>query len=75
MRTTPAALVIVVAAILAPRDARAYSVLAHQSNIDALWDAQIRPLLLDDRRPSSSYPNVTANCPGSAREVIRFSLS
>ena len=40
------AIALVAAAILAPREAHAYSVLAHQSNIDALWDAQIRPLLL-----------------------------
>jgi hypothetical protein len=26
--------------------ARAYSVLAHESNVDAVWDARIRPLLL-----------------------------
>jgi hypothetical protein len=33
-------------ALLAPpRDATAYSVLSHEANVDALWDAQIRPLL------------------------------
>ena len=32
--------------VLAPRGAGAYSVLAHESNIDALWESQIRPLLL-----------------------------
>src|SRR6476469_992560 len=34
------------AVVLLPRQAGAYSVLAHESNIDALWDAQNRPLLL-----------------------------
>jgi hypothetical protein len=32
--------------VLAPRGAAAYSVLAHESNIDALWESQIRPALL-----------------------------
>jgi hypothetical protein len=36
---------IVAAACLAPRPADAYSVLAHESNIDALWASNIRPLL------------------------------
>jgi hypothetical protein len=30
----------------APRGAAAYSVLAHQSNIDALWESHVRPVLL-----------------------------
>ena len=38
--------VLVVAAMLsAPREAAAYSVLAHEANIDALWDSVIQPLL------------------------------
>jgi hypothetical protein len=32
-------------ALLLPTPARAYSVLAHESNIDALWDGRIAPLL------------------------------
>jgi hypothetical protein len=40
-------------ALLTPRSAGAYSVLAHESNIDALWDSQIRPLLL------ARYPSTT----------------
>jgi hypothetical protein len=56
-----AAAVIIVAAVLAPRDARAYSVLAHQSNIDALWDAQIRPLLL------AKYPRTSPDALLAAR--------
>jgi len=39
---------------VAPAPARAYSVLAHEANIDALWDAGIRPLLV--RR----FPRATA---------------
>jgi Zinc dependent phospholipase C len=39
--------VLVVAAMLsAPREAAAYSVLAHEANIDALWDSTIQPLLM-----------------------------
>jgi len=35
-----------VAIVLAPaREARAYSVLAHEANIDALWETSLRPLL------------------------------
>ena len=37
---------VVAAALLLPGRAAAYSVLAHESNIDALWDSHIRPLLL-----------------------------
>jgi hypothetical protein len=39
-------LVCVVALLLVPERAAAYSVLAHEANVDALWDAAIRPLLL-----------------------------
>jgi zinc dependent phospholipase C len=31
---------------LSPRSATAYSVLAHEANVDALWDGAIKPLLL-----------------------------
>jgi len=35
-----------IAAVLAPaREAAAYSVLAHEANIDALWETSLRPLL------------------------------
>ena len=37
--------VIVVAGLCAPRPAAAYSVLAHEANIDALWDGTIAPML------------------------------
>jgi hypothetical protein len=33
------------ALMLVPRDVNAYSVLTHEANVDALWDAAIRPLL------------------------------
>ena len=36
----------VVAGLSAPRPAAAYSVLAHEANIDALWDGTIAPMLL-----------------------------
>lgn len=44
-----------------PLPAGAYSVLAHESNIDALWDAQIRPLLL------AKYPGTAAQALLDAR--------
>jgi hypothetical protein len=47
--------------VLAPRPADAYSVLAHESNIDALWDAKIRPLLL------ARYPRTSAAALTQAR--------
>ena len=49
-----AAIVVLVVALVAPPPARAYSVLAHEANIDALWDPAIRPLL--QRR----FPHATA---------------
>ena len=47
--------------VLAPRSAGAYSVLAHESNIDALWDAEIRPLLL------ARFPRTPASALTAAR--------
>jgi hypothetical protein len=41
-------------ACLTPRPASAYSVLAHESNIDALWASHIRPLLRE------KYPRTSA---------------
>lgn len=51
----------VVAMVLAPRGAAAYSVLAHESNIDALWDSHIRPVLL------AKYPGTSADALREAR--------
>jgi Zinc dependent phospholipase C len=42
-RTVACALLLVV---LAPREGRAYSVLAHEASVDVAWDRGIRPLLL-----------------------------
>ena len=47
----------VVSGLSAPRRAAAYSVLAHEANIDALWDSTIAPMLL-------------ARFPGASRERI-----
>jgi len=46
-RFTPAVVIALVTAAMlaAPREAAAYSVLAHEANIDALWDSTIQPLL------------------------------
>lgn len=44
----------VAALLIAPRDGTAYSVLAHVANIDAVWDASIRPLL------AHRFPRATA---------------
>ena len=47
--------------LLAPREARAYSVLAHEANIDALWETSLRPLL------ARRYPRATRDEVGQAR--------
>lgn len=39
------ALALALLIVLAPRPLRAYSVLAHEANVDALWDPAIAPLL------------------------------
>lgn len=49
------------AVTLSSRPAAAYSVLAHESNIDALWDSQIRPLLL------AKYPRTSSADLAAAR--------
>lgn len=60
---SPAFRMLLLAGALAvlPRPAAAYSVLAHESNIDALWDARIRPLLL------AMYPRTTPDALAAAR--------
>jgi hypothetical protein len=52
---------IVILVLTAARPVAAYSVLAHESNIDALWDARIRPLLL------AKYPGTSAEALAGAR--------
>ena len=46
MRRAAGILVAMLALGAMPRDARAYSVLSHEANIDALWDTGIRSLLV-----------------------------
>jgi len=57
-RMKPAVLVVVMA-LCAPAPARAYSVLAHEAHIDALWDTGIRPLL-HRRFPRATDADLTA---------------
>jgi hypothetical protein len=45
-RLIRAAAAVLVGAALLTSDASAYSVLAHEANVDALWDTGIRPLLV-----------------------------
>jgi Zinc dependent phospholipase C len=47
----------VVSGLFAPRPAAAYSVLAHEANIDALWDGTIAPLL-QARFPEASREQI-----------------
>jgi Zinc dependent phospholipase C len=44
-KTVLAGVLVLAAFLTAPREAAAYSVLAHEANIDALWDSTIQPLL------------------------------
>ena len=54
VRSLTIGIVFVCASLLAaPRQARAYSVLSHEANIDALWEAGIQPLLV------RKYPRAT----------------
>jgi hypothetical protein len=45
LRRCTASLAVLLVTLIVPPSARAYSVLAHEANIDALWDSGIRPLL------------------------------
>lgn len=60
-RLSLASALIVATLLIVTRPAAAYSVLAHESNIDALWDAQIRPLLL------AKYPGTSSDALTAAR--------
>jgi hypothetical protein len=51
------AVVVCVLAVVVPREASAYSVLAHEANIDALWDRAIAPLL-ERRFPRASRDDI-----------------
>src|SRR3954469_10894506 len=46
--------VMVVSGLSAPRRAAGYSVLAHEANIDAVWDSTIAPML-SARFPGASH--------------------
>jgi hypothetical protein len=46
-------LLLLALSVCAPREAGAYSVLAHEANIDALWETRLRPLL------ARRYPRAT----------------
>jgi len=52
-KTVLVGVLVVVAMLSAPRQAVAYSVLAHEANIDALWDSTIQPLL------AKKFPHAT----------------
>jgi hypothetical protein len=60
-RLALASALIVGTLLIVTRPAAAYSVVAHESNIDALWDAQIRPLLL------AKYPRTSSDALTAAR--------
>jgi hypothetical protein len=53
--------VVVVAALLIPSRAPAYSVLTHEATIDTVWDVAIKPLLL------ARYPNTSVDALNEAR--------
>ena len=63
-RLTLALAACVIATALVPRDASAYSVLAHEANIDALWDRAIVPLI--ERR----FPHATREEIRAARAFV-----
>ncbi len=52
------AILVLLAILCAPRDAAPYSVLAHEANIDALWNTSLRPLLAR-RFPRATPDEVT----------------
>ena len=61
MRRVALVCVLVAAVCASPREARAYSVLAHEANIDALWETSLRPLL------ARRYPGATRDEVAKAR--------
>src|SRR3954452_1037206 len=52
---------LLLAILIAPRDAGAYSILAHEANIDALWNTSLRPLL------ARRFPSATTDAVARAR--------
>src|SRR5438045_291954 len=59
MRGCQCALVVGLLLFAAPRTAAAYSVLAHEATVDALWDRGIRPLL-QQRFPRATRDEIVA---------------
>ena len=57
--------VVAPACCAAPRQARAYSVLSHEANVDALWDTGIRPLL------ARRFPGRRRGSPEGSRLRVR----
>ena len=55
LKTELAVVVLLAAIAFTQREAAAYSVLAHEANIDALWDSTIR-LLLATLKATCSCP-------------------
>ena len=55
------ALALLLVMLCVPRDATGYSVLAHEANIDALWETSLRPLL------TRRYPRATRDEVAQAR--------
>ncbi len=53
--------VLLLALLFVPRDAGAYSILAHEANIDALWNTSVRPLL------ARRFPRATSDEVAHAR--------
>jgi Zinc dependent phospholipase C len=53
--------VLLLALLFVPRDAGAYSILAHEANIDALWNTSVRPLL------ARRFPRATSDEVARAR--------
>jgi hypothetical protein len=60
-RAAVALIVVLAGTLVGARPAGAYSVLAHESNIDALWASRIQPLLL------ARYPRTSARALREAR--------
>jgi hypothetical protein len=61
VRSTKLVAVALLVLLCLPRDAAAYSVLAHEANIDALWETSLRPLL------TRRYPRATRDEVAQAR--------
>jgi hypothetical protein len=70
-KLTTVAAVMIGALLLAVPDASAYSVLAHEANIDALWESGIRPLLVGRYPRSTRQELLTARAFAYGGSVIQ----